>query len=115
LRVFAEVAQVLMRRARRLGQTEPAGSLAAKVFEYDATLVDVSLALCPCAHQQQSQAAVRLNVLHDTQLEVPAFASISGGGTHTRSGPSTRFRCTRKPFTSWIGATLIFVCLHTDA
>lgn len=81
-RVFAEVAQVLMRRARRLGQPEPAGALAAEVFAFDATLVDVSLALCPWAHRQQSQAAVRLNVLLDTHREVPVFASISGGDTH---------------------------------
>ncbi len=80
--VFAEVAQVLMRRARRLGQREPALSLDAEVFAFDATLIDVSLALCPWAHRQQSQAAVRLNVLLDTRLEVPVFASISGGDTH---------------------------------
>lgn len=81
-RVFAEVAQVLMRRVRRLGRTEPTTSLAAEVFAFDATLIDVSLALCPWAHRQQAQAAVRLNVLLDTTLDVPEFASISGADTH---------------------------------
>jgi len=80
--VFAEVAQVLMRRARRLGQREPARALDTAVLAFDATLIDVSLALCPWAHRQQSQAAVRLNVLLDTRLEVPEFASISSGDTH---------------------------------
>lgn len=81
-RVFAEVAQVLMRRVRRLGLAPSAGTPGPEVFAFDASLVDVSLALCPWAHRQQAQAAVRLNVLLDTHLAVPAFASISGGDTH---------------------------------
>lgn len=81
-RVFAEVAQVLMRRVRRLGLPSQAGTPSPEVFAFDASLVDVSLALCPWAHRQQAQAAVRLNVLLDTHLAVPAFASISGGDTH---------------------------------
>ena len=80
-RVFAEVAQLLMRRVRRLGLA-PTGTPTPEVFAFDASLVDVSLALCPWAHRQQAQAAVRLNVLLDTHLAVPAFASISGGDTH---------------------------------
>jgi hypothetical protein len=54
----------------------------AEVFALDASLIDLSLALCPWAHRQQSQAAVRLNVLLDTKLELPVFASVTEGKTH---------------------------------
>lgn len=81
--VFAAAAEVLMRRIRRLVPpaiaTPPWES---EVFAFDATLVDLSLALCPWAHRQQSKAAIRLNVLLNTELEVPEFASITAGNTH---------------------------------
>lgn len=82
-RVFAEAAQVLMRRARRLCRDLPTSpDLVADIFAFDASLIDVSLALCPWAHRQQSQAAVRLNVLLDTATDVPDFASITEGDKH---------------------------------
>jgi len=82
-RVFAAAAEVLMRRARRLARQPATTTLvAADIFAFDASLIDVSLALCPWAHRQQSKAAVRLNVLLDTQLELPQFASITEGNTH---------------------------------
>ena len=82
-RAFAAIAEVLMRRARRLCQPASSPSLVeADIFAFDATLIDLSLALCPWAHRQQSEAAVRLNVLLDTKLEVPDFASITEGNTH---------------------------------
>jgi hypothetical protein len=82
-RVFAEAAQILMRRARRLAPAATASAeLPAEIFAFDASLVDLSLALCPWAHRQQSQAAVRLNVLLDTRLDLPSFASISEGDRH---------------------------------
>lgn len=81
--VFAAVGAVLMRRARRLchGPDRPA-LLEQDIFAFDASLIDLSLALCPWAHRQQSQAAVRLNVLLDTKLDVPVFASVSEGDRH---------------------------------
>ncbi len=81
-RVFAAAAEVLMRRARRICPPVGPAPVDADIFAFDASLIDLSLALCPWAHRQQSQAAVRLNVLLDTQLEVPDFASISEGDTH---------------------------------
>ena len=81
--VFAEAAAVLMRRARRLCRTNASTpGIEADIFAFDASLIDLSLALCPWAHRQQSQAAVRLNVLLDTRTDVPDFASITEGNKH---------------------------------
>lgn len=81
--VFAAAGTVLMRRARRLCQRAARPALVEQdIFAFDASLIDLSLALCPWAHRQQSQAAVRLNVLLDTKLAVPDFASISEGDRH---------------------------------
>lgn len=86
-RVFAAAAEILMRRARRLcPATSIAPAVDADIFAFDASLIDLSLALCPWAHRQQSQAAVRLNVLLDTKLAVPDFASISEGDRHEVAG-----------------------------
>lgn len=82
-KVFAAVGAVLMRRARRLCRpVAPSAILEQDIFAFDASLIDLSLALCPWAHRQQSQAAVRLNVLLDAKLDVPDFASISAGDRH---------------------------------
>ncbi|MDB6128134.1 MAG: hypothetical protein JWM35_2030 [Verrucomicrobia bacterium] len=85
--VFAAAAAVLMRRARRLACATPsANGIDADIFAFDASLIDLSLALCPWAHRQQSQAAVRLNVLLDTQLELPVFCSVTAGDKHEVAG-----------------------------
>lgn len=82
-RVFAAAGAVLMRRARRLCQrVDRPMPVEQDIFAFDASLIDLSLALCPWAHRQQSQAAVRLNVLLDAKLDVPDFASISEGDRH---------------------------------
>jgi hypothetical protein len=82
-RLFAEVAGVLMRRARRLYAGEPTPlDLDADLFALDATLIDLSLALFPWARWQGTQAAVKLNVLLDLRADVPAFASLHEGNRH---------------------------------
>lgn len=82
-RLFAEVAGVLMRRARRLYASDPTPlDLDADLFALDATLIDLSLALFPWARWQGTQAAVKLNVLLDLRADVPAFASLHEGGQH---------------------------------
>lgn len=82
-RLFAELAGVLMRRARRLYADEPTPlDLDADLFALDATLIDLSLALFPWARWQGTQAAVKLNVLLDLRADVPAFASLHEGDRH---------------------------------
>ena len=82
-RVFAEIAQVLMRRARRLyAELPPELGLEADLFALDATVIDLSLALFPWAHWQQDQASVKLNVLLDVRTDLPVFASLDEGNRH---------------------------------
>jgi len=82
-RLFAEVAGVLMRRARRLYAGEPSPlDLDGDLFALDATLIELSLALFPWARWQGTQAAVKLNVLLDLRADLPAFASLHEGDRH---------------------------------
>jgi hypothetical protein len=82
-RVFASVAELLMRRARRLySSAQDKEQLPFQIFAFDASLMDVSLALCPWAYRQPFEAAVRLNVLLDTATDVPEFASVTSADRH---------------------------------
>ena len=82
-RVFAEVAAVLMRRARRLYVDSPFElGLEADLFALDATLIELSLALFPWARWQKQQASVKLNVLLDLRDDIPVFASLHEGNRH---------------------------------
>ncbi len=82
-RVFADVAAVLMRRAQRLYAGVPSElGLEADRFALDATVIELSLALCPWARWQQAQASVKLNVLLDVRTDLPVFASLDAGQRH---------------------------------
>lgn len=82
-RVFAEVASVLMRRARRLYADTPFElGLEADLFALDATLIELSLSLFPWARWQKEQASVKLNVLLDLRDDIPVFASLHEGNRH---------------------------------
>jgi len=79
-RVFAEVAAVLMRRARRLYAETPFElGLETDLFALDATVIELSLALFPWARWQKQQASVKLNVLLDLRDDMPVFASLHEG------------------------------------
>ena len=82
-RVFAEIASVLMRRARRLYADSPFElGLETDLFALDATVIELSLALCPWARWQKRQASVKLNVLLDLRDDIPVFASLHEGNRH---------------------------------
>jgi len=77
-RLFAELAQRLMRRARELYQDEPGVlDLAARVYALDSSVIDLSLALCPWANWTGTDAAVKLHTLLDLRGPLPAFVSIT--------------------------------------
>lgn len=81
--LFAEIAMVLMRRAKRLYAHTPAElNLGGELFAIDATLIELSLAIFPWARWQGTQAAVKLNVMLAVNTELPAFCTLSSGKRH---------------------------------
>jgi hypothetical protein len=82
-RVFAALAGVLMRRARRLCDELPTPlGLDADLFALDATVIELSMALFPWARWKKTLASVKLNILLDLRGDIPAFASLHEGEKH---------------------------------
>jgi hypothetical protein len=81
--LFAAVAAVLMRRARKLyADDKDALDLDGELFAIDSTLVDLSLAIFPWARWQGTQAALKLNVVLAVAPELPEFCTLVEGGVH---------------------------------
>ena len=82
-RIYADFAQVLIRRARRLYADEPlAVALAQTVYALDSTTVDLCLSLFPWAKFRRRKGAVKLHTLLDLRGNIPCFVHISSGKTH---------------------------------
>jgi hypothetical protein len=63
-RIYADWAQSLIRRARRLYAAEPfALELDQTVYAFDATVIDLCLSLFPWAHFRSTKAAIKLHTL----------------------------------------------------
>ncbi len=81
-RIYADFAQTLIRRARRLYLDEPfAVELAQTAYAFDATTIDLCLALFPWARFRQHKAAVKLHTLLDLRAQIPCFVAITDGKT----------------------------------
>ncbi len=79
-RIYADFAQTLIRRARRLYRDEPfAVELAQTAYAFDATTIDLCLALFPWARFRQHKAAVKLHTLLDLRAQIPCFVAITDG------------------------------------
>jgi Transposase DDE domain/Domain of unknown function (DUF4372) len=79
-RIFHDLAQVLIRRARRLYADEPlGGELAQTVYALDSTTIDLCLSLFPWARFRSTKAAVKLHTLLDLRGPIPTMISISQG------------------------------------
>jgi hypothetical protein len=79
--VFAALAHKLMTRARRLYRDEPHPlQLDVPVYAVDSSLIDLSLALCPWANWNGTDAAVKLHVALDLRGPLPAFLALTGAG-----------------------------------
>lgn len=80
-RCFADLGQKLMQRARRLYRDEPTGlEIEADIYALDATMIDLSLALCPWANWTGTAAAVKMHTLLDLRGPLPSLITISHGG-----------------------------------
>ena len=82
-RIYADFAQVLIRRARRLYAREPLGvELEQTVYALDSTTIDLCLSLFPWAKFRRRKGAVKLHTLLDLRGSIPCFVHISHGKMH---------------------------------
>src|ERR1700726_4296837 len=82
-RIYAEFAQRLIARARRLYEGESLlGDLNSTVYALDSTTIDLCLSLFPWAHFRSTKAAVKMHTLLDLRGNIPSFIHISDGKLH---------------------------------
>jgi hypothetical protein len=79
-RIYADLAQGLIARARRLYAQEPLGiELTQTVYALDSTTIDLCLSLFPWARFRATKAAVKLHTLLDVRGPIPTMIAISEG------------------------------------
>jgi hypothetical protein len=79
-RIYGDFAQLLIHRARGLYANEPfAVDLAQTAYAFDATTIDLCLALFPWARFRRAKAAVKLHTLLDLRGPIPTFVAITDG------------------------------------
>jgi len=79
-RIYADLAQRLIARARRLYANEPlAVELEQTVYALDSTTIDLCLSLFPWARFRSTKAAVKLHTLLDLRGPIPTMIWISEG------------------------------------
>ena len=77
-RIYHDLAQLLIARARRLYADEPFGvELAQTVYALDSTTIDLCLSLFPWARFRSTKAAVKLHTLLDLRGSIPTMIAIS--------------------------------------
>jgi hypothetical protein len=82
-RIYADFAQGLITTARTLYTSEPFGvELAATVYAFDATTIDLCLALFPWATFRKRKGAVKLHTLLDLRGNIPTVLFITPGTVH---------------------------------
>ncbi len=81
-RIYADFAQVLIHRARTLYAAEPLGvELAQTAYAFDATTIDLCLALFPWARFRRHKGAIKLHTLLDLRGGIPCFVHVTEGKT----------------------------------
>ncbi len=79
-RIYYDLAQLLIRRARSLYHNEPTGlELKETVYALDSMTIDLCLNLFPWARFRRTKAAIKLHTLLDLRGSIPTFISISQG------------------------------------
>lgn len=80
-RVFAAVAQVLMRRVRQAYQNQPQDlELPEVCYALDSSLIELSLAIFPWANWESAAAAVKLHTLLSLRSRAPAWSMVTEAG-----------------------------------
>jgi hypothetical protein len=79
-RIYADLAQGLIRRARPLYAHDPLGlELEQTIYALDSTTIDLCLNLFPWARFRSTKAAVKLHTLLDVRGSIPSMITISEG------------------------------------
>ena len=79
-RIYADLAQRLIARARRLYAQEPLEvELGQTIYALDSTTIDLCLRLFPWARFRSTKAAVKLHTLLDVRGPIPTMIAISEG------------------------------------
>jgi uncharacterized protein DUF4372/DDE family transposase len=79
-RIYADVAQVLIRQARELYTHDAMDvDLEETVYALDSTTIDLCLSLFPWAPYERSKAAVKMHTLLDVRGSIPSFVLITPG------------------------------------
>ena len=79
-RIYADLAQGLIRRARKLYVQEPLGiELDKTLYALDSTTIDLCLSLFPWARFRSTKSAIKLHTLLDLRGPIPTMIAISEG------------------------------------
>jgi hypothetical protein len=79
-RMWADIAAVLIRRARKLyAKDELSLDLANTVYALDSTTIDLCLSLFPWADFRSTKAAIKMHTLLDLRGNIPSFIHVSDG------------------------------------
>ena len=82
-RIYFDLAQTLIARARRLYANDPFGvELEGTAYALDATTIDLCLTLFPWAPFRRHKAAVKLHTLLDLRGNIPTVVRVSSGKVH---------------------------------
>jgi hypothetical protein len=79
-RIYADLAAVLISKARKLCINDPISvELEQTVYAFDSTTIDLCLTLFPWARFRRNKSAVKLHTLIDLRGNIPCFVHISNG------------------------------------
>ncbi|MDO8540723.1 MAG: IS4 family transposase [Opitutaceae bacterium] len=82
-RIFADWAQTLIARARKLYAADPFGvDITQTVYALDATVIDLCLSLFPWARFRSTKAAIKLHTLLDLRGSIPSFLTLTEARVH---------------------------------
>ncbi len=82
-RIYADFAQVLIKRARRLYSKDDFGlDLDNTVYALDSSTIDLCLSMFPWAHFRKNKGAVKIHTAIDLRGNIPTFIDITEGKVH---------------------------------
>jgi hypothetical protein len=82
-RIYADLAQVLIRQARPLYAQEDFGAeLDQTAYAFDSTTIDLCLELFPWARFRRHKGAIKLHTLLDLRGSIPTFIHLTPGAVH---------------------------------